>query len=118
MARVLLLDNQAHMLELLRSKFELEGFDVLTSESGDEGVALAEREQPDLIVLDERLQDEAGRFVSERLQESELAREIPVILLTPRASDGGGGGKKDGNAQAVQLPFRPSQLMALVRENL
>ena len=117
MAKVLLLDNQAHMLELLRSKFELEGFEVLSADSGDEGVSLAESAQPDLIVLDERLQDEEGNFVSERLQASELAGEIPVILLTSRASEGGGA-KKDGNAQAVQMPFRPSQLMALVRENL
>lgn len=105
------------MLELLKSKFELEGFEVLTAESGDEGVALAESEQPDLIVLDERLQDSDGNFVSERLQESEEAADIPVILLTSRASEGGGA-KKDGNSQAVQMPFRPSQLMALVRENL
>ncbi|HEX7003471.1 MAG TPA: response regulator [Trueperaceae bacterium] len=117
MAKVLLLDNQTHMLELLRSKFEVEGFEVLACESGEEGVAVAERELPDLIVLDERLQDADGTFVSERLQASELAGEIPVILLTSRASEGGAG-KKDGNSQAVQMPFRPSQLMALVRENL
>ena len=117
MAKVLLLDNQPHMLELLRSKFELEGFEVLSAESGEEGLTLAESEQPDLIVLDERLQDEEGKAVSERLQESELAGEIPVILLTSRASDGGGA-KKEGNSSTVQMPFRPSQLMALVRENL
>lgn len=117
MAKVLLLDNQPHMLELLRSKFELEGFEVLSAESGDEGLRLAEREHPDLIVLDERLQDDEGRAVSERLEESDLAGEIPVILLTSRASEGGGA-KKEGNASSVQMPFRPSQLMALVRENL
>lgn len=109
------MDKQAHMLDLLRSKFELEGFEVLTAVSGDEGVELARREQPDLIVLDERLQDEDGTPVSERLKESEEAGEIPVILLTPRASDGGEE-RKDGSS--VQMPFRPSQLLALVRENL
>ncbi|MEX2542827.1 MAG: response regulator [Trueperaceae bacterium] len=117
MAKVLLIDKQSHMLDLLRSKFELEGFEVLSSVSGDEGVELAENEQPDLIVLDERLQDDSGVAVTERLKESEAAAEIPVILLTPRASEGGGAGK-DGASSSVQMPFRPSQLMALVRENL
>lgn len=117
MAKVLLIDKQVHMVDLLRSKFELEGFEVLSALSGDEGVELAEREQPDLIVLDERLNDDAGTAVSERLRESGEANEIPVILLTSRATEGGGS-KKEGNSSTVQIPFRPSQLMALVRENL
>jgi DNA-binding response OmpR family regulator len=116
-AKVLLMDKQAHMLDLLRSKFELEGFEVLSAVSGNEGLELAEREQPDLIVLDERLQDNGGVAVAERLRESETASEIPVILLTSRASEGGGTAK-EGNASTVQMPFRPSQLLALVRENL
>jgi CheY-like chemotaxis protein len=54
--KVLLMDKQAHMLDLLRAKFELEGFEVLSAASGDEGMELAENERPDLIVLDERPQ--------------------------------------------------------------
>jgi DNA-binding response OmpR family regulator len=111
------MDKQAHMLDLLRSKFEIEGFEVLSASSGGEGMELAERELPDLIVLDERLQDDDGIAVSERLKESQTAGEIPVILLTSRASEGGGE-RKDGNSSSVQMPFRPSQLMALARENL
>jgi two-component system alkaline phosphatase synthesis response regulator PhoP len=116
-AKVLLMDKQAHMLDLLRSKFELEGFEVLSAVSAEEGLELAEREQPDLIVLDERLQDDGGITVSDRLRDSEAAGEIPVILLTSRASEGGGTAK-DGSSSTVQMPFRPSQLLALVRENL
>jgi DNA-binding response OmpR family regulator len=112
------MDKQAHMLDLLRSKFELEGFEVLSAVSGHEGLELAEREQPDLIVLDERLQDDGGVAVADRLRESEAAGEIPVILLTSRASEGGSAAAKEGTASTVQMPFRPSQLLALVRENL
>jgi DNA-binding response OmpR family regulator len=111
------MDKQAHMLDLLRAKFELEGFEVLAAVSGDEGMALAESEQPDLIVLDERLQDDGGTAMSERLRDCEATSEIPVILLTPRDSEGGAAKKADGSS-SVQMPFRPSQLMALVRENL
>lgn len=105
------------MLELLRSKFELEGFEVRTAESGDEGVDLARSEAPDLIVLDERLQDGAGVPVSERLKELDSLSEVPVILLTSRDSEVGETGK-EGKGASVQLPFRPSQLLALVRETL
>lgn len=105
------------MLDLLRSKFELEGLEVLSAVSGDAGIELAEREQPDLIVLDERLQDDKGVSLSDRFNESDVTVDIPVILLTSRASEGGGA-KKDGGPSTVQMPFRPSQLLALVRENL
>ena len=115
MAKVLLLDNQAHMLELLRSKFEVEGFEVLTAESGGAGVQLAQSERPDLIVLDERLLDEEGVPVAERLKQLDELSDIPVILLTTRTAEN--GDSREG-AASVQLPFRPSQLLALVRENL
>ena len=113
-AKVLLLDNQAHMIELLRSKFEMEGFEVVIAESGGEGLALAQSEAPDLIVLDERMQDDEGVPVADRLRDIEEIADIPVILLTTRTGDAPG---KDGSA-TVQMPFRPSQLLALVRENL
>lgn len=105
------------MLDLLRSKFELEGFEVQTAESGDEGIDLAQSDAPDLIVLDERLQDGAGVPIAERLKELDGLAEVPVILLTSRDSEAGETGKP-GNGASVQLPFRPSQLLALVRETL
>lgn len=116
-AKVLLMDKQAHMLDLLRAKFELEGFEVLSAVSGDAGIELAELEQPDLIVLDERLQDDEGVSLSERLKENDATVDIPVILLTSRASEAGGA-RNEGGSSTVQMPFRPSQLLALVRENL
>lgn len=116
MAKVLLLDKQAHMIELLRGKFELEGFDVLTASTGEEGLALAQRELPDLIVLDERLLDGDGVPLAERLKGSPVA-DIPVILLTSRTGDGSEA-RREGGISSVQMPFRPSQLLALIRENL
>lgn len=113
-ATVLLIDEHQHMIDLLRGKFELEGFEVLAASTAQEGLELALGGAPDLIVLDERLQDGEGVALAERFREREELREIPMILLTPRASD---GSSEDG-VSSLQLPFRPSQLVALARENL
>lgn len=117
MAKVLLIDAQPHILDLLRGKFEQEGFEVLTADRGEEGVAAALAHRPDLIVLDERLQDATGRPLADRLRDEVPLRDVPLILLTPRTSTGHGTG--NGSVDSVlQLPFRPSQLVALARETI
>lgn len=115
MAKVLLIDAQTHILELLRSKFEREGFEVLAAESGEAGLRVALAEGPDLIVLDERLTDAHGRAVADRLRDEVPLRDVPLILLSSRHSTGHGAANGSVDS-VVQLPFRPSQLVALARE--
>jgi len=116
-ARVLLIGKQPHMVELLRPKFEAEGFAVLWTQDGPGAVQLATQEEPDLIVVDEKLMDGNGQPVSESLKAVPALQETPVILLTSRDS-AAGEGSNGGGTSVVQMPFRPSQLLALVRKNL
>ncbi len=114
MPKVLLVDEQQHMLELLRDKFELEGFEVFTATSGEAGVLLASQLCPDLIVMDERLTDSEGFPLGERLRSLPGMAEVPLILLTARTS----APLASGGVSKLRMPFRPSQLVQLARETL
>jgi len=116
--KVLLIAAQDHLLELLRKKFEVEGFVVLTANSGRQGIELAKAELPELIVLDERLRDSRGTRLQERFKANRKLQEIPLILLTMRDSRAAGDAGYGAAISQLQLPFRPSQLVALAREAL
>lgn len=91
MPRVLIIDGQRHMLDLLTDKFQREGFDVLVAEEGEEGVRCARAERPDLVILNEKLRDAEGKPVRDRFRSQPLLAQIPLILLTtrpPSADDG------------------------------
>ena len=110
MARVLLVSGEQHLLQLLEDKFVEEGFEVATAHDGD-SLTHALDSEPELIVLEQRLVDEHGVPLHERLKASEALRAIPLILLTVH----------DGHAStdpSVAMPFRPRQLIALAREAL
>ena len=101
------------MLSLLREKFEQEEFEVATAESIADGLTLAQRAVPDLIVLEERLQRGATRTLKQELRADPSLERVPVILLTVRD----GVFATDGDV-ALTLPFRPKQLIALALESL
>ena len=113
--KVVLIHAQQHLLNLLTSKFEVAGFEVASSTSADEGMRLAECEQPDLIVVEDRLRDRRGVALSRRLRGAELSDRIPVILLTMSAD---GNRASDRGISSLQMPFRPSQLVELALETL
>lgn len=115
MPKVLLIDAQAQLLTLLKGKFEREGFDVLSTSSGDEGVRLARHERPDLIVLEARLRDGAGAVVADRIKDDVELQKIPLILLTLRTE---GSDEDADEIQQVQHPFSPKRLVELALESL
>jgi DNA-binding response OmpR family regulator len=77
--RVLIVDDELHIRQILRLHLEAEGFQVQEAETGGEALAAVCRDRPDLIVLDLGLPDMSGLTVSEA-----LAGEppVPVIVLT------------------------------------
>lgn len=115
--RVLLIDAQSQLLTLLEGKFEREGFEVVSTTSGEEGLALAGSERPDLIVLEARLRDGSGTLISERLKEDDLLRAIPLILLTLRTEASRADGEA-GTEIELQHPFSPRRLVELALESL
>ena len=72
---------------MLSRRLEKKGYAVLLAEGGREGVALAQTQSPDLILMDMRLPDLDGWSATRQLKADPATRPIPVIALTAHASD-------------------------------
>ncbi|GGB20691.1 hybrid sensor histidine kinase/response regulator transcription factor [Puia dinghuensis] len=83
---ILLVDDNREILEYLRRLFEQQ-YVVMEASSGEEGLALAEDQMPDLIISDVQMGDMDGITLCTRIKNSETLGHIPVILLTAATSD-------------------------------
>ncbi len=83
---LLIVDDDRALLKLLESNFRRYGIFVLTADTGEKGLFLADRHKPDLIILDVILPKMKGREVCARLKEAPQTSNIPVIFLTAKNS--------------------------------
>ncbi len=82
-AKILVVDDNAIGRELLRDTIELDGeYEVLTASSGEEALRLAERERPNLIILDLHMPRMDGYQTTSELRSRPGTRDIPIIALT------------------------------------
>ncbi len=79
--RILLVDDDAEIIESMRTVLESKGYTVLIARDGNQGVALAEKELPDLVVLDMMMPKRSGFLVLERLRRS-LQTPLRIIMVT------------------------------------
>ena len=84
---VLLVEDEPAQREVLVYNLEAEGFDVITSDNGEDGLLLVEENQPDLIILDWMIPQLSGLEVCRRLKLNPKTRQIPVIMLSARTED-------------------------------
>lgn len=82
MAKILIVDDDEKMITLYRDILSKEGFNVLTSTNGKDGLKLAVQEVPSLILLDVMMPEISGTDVIDSLMRNERTRNIPVIFLT------------------------------------
>ncbi|MBU3184982.1 response regulator transcription factor [Clostridium estertheticum] len=80
--KILLIDDEESILNLVRMNLVLEGFEVITSSTGNNGIMAFQDENPDLVLLDLMLPDLDGYEVMKKIQQ--INREIPIILLTAK----------------------------------
>jgi DNA-binding response OmpR family regulator len=81
-ATILLIDDSAENRLLLTSQLGMQGYTLLQAEDGAEGIAIARREQPDLILLDVMMPGMNGFDVCQQLKADALTRGIPIIMVT------------------------------------
>lgn len=117
--RVLVVDDEQDILELIRFNLERENFDVHTVDSGEAALAQAEKIQPDVVVLDLMLPGVDGTEVCKRLKQNTPTRGIPVIMLTAKTEDADiVNGLEIGADDYVTKPFSPKVLVARIRASL
>ncbi|HKJ84020.1 MAG TPA: response regulator [Mariprofundaceae bacterium] len=88
MAKVLVVDDNPLNIELAADVLELDGFEVVLAESGEEGVARALESSPDLVLMDMRMPGMSGLDAMQELRRHEQTRDIPVVVLTASAMKG------------------------------
>jgi DNA-binding response OmpR family regulator len=82
-ATILAVDDEPHVLKLVKANLESSGYKVLTAADGEQALALVERELPDLVILDLMLPRMDGYTVCRRIREFS---SVPVIMLTARSA--------------------------------
>ncbi|WP_066373728.1 response regulator transcription factor [Herbidospora mongoliensis] len=113
-ARLLIVEDEPNILELLAASLRYAGFDVSTASSGTDGVAAATRHRPDLIVLDVMLPDMDGFDVVRRLRGG--GTFTPVLFLTARdATEDKIRGLTLGGDDYVTKPFSLEEVIARIR---
>ena len=113
MKRVLVVDDEPKITQVVRDYLERGGFAVTTASDGTSALALARTERPDLVILDLGLPDKDGLDVTRALRRDST---IPLIVLTARAEESDRlVGLELGADDYVTKPFSPKELVARVR---
>jgi len=114
--RILIVEDEPPLIEVLRYNLESEGFVTLVATDGEEALLLVEEENPDLVILDWMLPELSGIDVCRRLRETKKFKTIPIIMLTARGEESDKiSGLDAGADDYVVKPFSPSELIARVR---
>ncbi len=118
-AKILVVDDEPDILDLVELSVASEGFDVIKATNGEEALQQAERDSPDLILLDISMPGMDGFETLEALRENPHTKGIPVILLTARAQISDKlRGISSGAEDYITKPFNPSELIERVKSSL
>jgi two-component system OmpR family response regulator len=113
-ARLLVVEDEPNILELLSASLRYAGFDVITAAGGSEALQAAQRHRPDLVVLDVMLPDMDGFDVVRRMRGG--GTRIPVVFLTARDStEDKVRGLTLGGDDYVTKPFSLEEVIARIR---
>jgi two-component system alkaline phosphatase synthesis response regulator PhoP len=114
--RVLVVEDERDVAELIRYNLGKEGYDVVVTGSGTDAVKQAREARPDIVLLDIMVPHLNGWEVCRRLKQDADTRAIPVIMVTGRVEEGDKIlGFEMGADDYVTKPFSPRELVARVR---
>jgi len=117
--KILVVDDEEDILELVRYNLSREGYKVLCAASGEEGLKVACAEMPDLIVLDLMLPGVDGLDVTRRLKGDDYTKKIPIVMLTAKGEESDiVTGLELGAEDYITKPFSTKVLVARVRAAL
>ena len=85
--RLLLVDDEVELVEMIKFRLEASGYEVLTANDGQQALEMARREKPDLIILDVMLPKMDGYKVCNLLKKDTRYANIPIMMFTAKAMD-------------------------------
>lgn len=108
--RVLVVDDEPGIGNILRIKLGLHGYEVITTTSGAEAIELIRTETPDIVLLDILMPDVTGMDVLDRVR---TFSQVPIIVLTAKP-DIVRFALQNGDNDSITKPFNPDQLVAKI----
>ncbi len=117
--KILIVDDERDILKAVTIRLQTKGYAVVTAFDGAQGVFMAHKEKPDLIILDIRMPAGDGFSVAERLKKSTTTSAIPILFLT-------GSSERNAEEKARELgarfyikkPYDPEELLDAVKRAL
>ena len=116
---ILLVEDQEDNRRIVRDLLASVDYEVIEAVTGHEGVAMAEKHVPDLILMDIQLPGLDGYEATRRIKANPALRHIPIIAVTSYALSGDSvKAKEAGCDDYIPKPFSPRKLLAMIREYL
>lgn len=117
--KILVADDETHILHVVSLKLRNAGFNVITARDGQEALELAQQEKPDLIITDYHMPQLSGLELCQRLKQDPATNTIPAIMLTARGYHlEPADTEQSGILRMLSKPFSPRQLLSTVTEVL
>jgi len=114
--KILVVDDEADFLHMVRSRLEAASYEVVTALDGEQGLQAALREKPDLILLDVSMPVMNGFEALRQLRNDSKTRNIPVIMLTAQADSTAIMRSQDLKAtDYFTKPFESEELLAFIQ---
>ncbi|MDO8525616.1 MAG: response regulator [Candidatus Omnitrophota bacterium] len=111
-----MVDDEPDLVDTTKTLLEMGGYDTLTARTGEECLLKAEKERPDLILLDVLLPGMSGLEVSRRLKNNNATKDIPIIIVTALVGeDTAAKSKERGAKYFISKPFDPEELLAKIK---
>ncbi len=117
--RILVIEDTEDNRQILGDLLSNAGYELIEAVDGLEGVATAEREQPDLILMDIQLPGIDGYEATRRIRKIPALAKVPIIAVTSYALSGDEAKTREAGCDGyVAKPYSPRQLLAKIREFL
>ena len=119
MKRILVVEDTEDNRQIIRDLLTSAGYEMIEAVTGAEGVAMAAKHRPDLILMDMQLPVLDGYEATRRIKANPALRHIPVIAVTSYALSGDEDKARAAGCDGyIAKPFSPRQMLAKVREIL
>ena len=117
--KVLVVDDEIHIVHVVAIKLRNNGYEVLSADNGADAYELACTENPDIVVTDFQMPVMTGLELVEKLNQSEKTRDIPVIMLTAREFAITDEQKDELKiSEFLSKPFSPKELLRSIEDIL
>ena len=117
--KILVVDDEPHIIRIIKLSLEKAGYEVISANSGEDGIEKVKQEHPELVILDVMMPSMDGFAVCQHIRKLDGFGKVPILFLTARGqSDDLEYARSIGANDLMTKPFGPRQLIDLVGHHL